>query len=159
MPDTNQHQRAYELAEDRKNGPPQNQAAAIGDEPETSAKGGSGKVASSQWIMMFIAVSIFWLAGLATNFLLPAIINIIMNYLIVLWLWVWQKPKGLPPPPFATATKGAAGVALRAAGPEGQAVAAEAAAADQVPGSDVLYIGLGGITPMFYLSALWYNNR
>ncbi|KKW29032.1 MAG: hypothetical protein UY71_C0005G0001, partial [Parcubacteria group bacterium GW2011_GWB1_52_7] len=51
------------------------------------------------------------------------------------------------------------GAALKAAGPGGQAAAGAVSIADRAPGSDILYVALGGITPVIYLSALWYNNR
>ncbi len=160
MPEINENQQAYELAEARRNRPPENQAETNdADSPGVSSSGNSGKVVSSQWMIMFTATGIFWLIALATSFLIPVIATAVINYLVVFSLWLWAKSKGLKPPTFATAAKGAAGAALKAAGPEGQAAAGVVSVADQAPGSDILYIALGGISPIFYLTALWYNNR
>ena len=159
MPDTNQHQRAYELAEDRKTRPGDQAEAAGGEDLETPPSGNPSNVVLSQWLIMFIAVGIVSLIAWAASFLIPVIATAVINYLVVFAVWLWAKSRGLKPPTFAPATKGVTGAALKAAGPGGQAAAGAVSIADRAPGSDILYVALGGITPVIYLSALWYNNR
>lgn len=99
----------------------------------------------AEWALLFAAAGLVWLLGLLLDLLIP-LVTFIVNYLVVLGLWMWAKAKGLKPPTFASAAGGVVGR-------EG------ATAVAAVPGSDVLYILLGGITPLIYLSALWWSNR
>ena len=133
-------------------------------EPEEGADtSGSGsapgvpKIDSAQWFLMFSAAGFFWLIGLGMDLLIP-FVTIVMNYCVVFALWFWAKTKGLKPPTFFSSA-GKLSKLAAVAGPEAKAASSAAGALGQAPGSDIIYIGLGGITPIIYLSALWWNNR
>lgn len=112
----------------------------------------AGNIASAQWLLMFMAATLVWLLGLLIDLVIP-FITFLMNYLVVGGIWFWAKTRGLKPPTFSSVAKKASAVATKAAGAKG----AESAL-DAVPGSDLAYIALGGITPIIYLAALWWNN-
>lgn len=109
-------------------------------------------VAGGQWLLMFMAATLVWLLGLLIDLVIP-FITFLMNYLVVGGIWFWAKTRGLKPPTFSSVAKKAGAVATKVVG----AKDAESAL-DAVPGSDLAYIALGGITPIIYLAALWWNN-
>lgn len=100
-------------------------------------------ITTAAWVTLFLAAGALWLLGLALNFLIPAV-TFIMNYCTVLGLWMWAEMNRLKPPSFGSAI---------------QKVSGKSAAVNEVPGSTLLYALLGGITPLVYLTALWWNNR
>ncbi|MBI4132157.1 MAG: hypothetical protein HY474_00825 [Candidatus Sungbacteria bacterium] len=117
----------------RPSGTPQGQPAA-------SAEAGVGTVT---WFMVLAGTAMASLFALVLGFIPP--LAAAVNFLVVLSLWMWAKHHGLRPPTFASAARKVGGKL--------------GAAAEQIPGSDFIYIALGGITPLIYLAALWWNNR
>lgn len=118
-------------------------------------------IGNAQWILMFSAAGVFWLVGLALDLVIP-FITVVMNYGVVFGIWMWAKNHNLKPPTFSSAARAGSEIANIAAASTGEKVGAGRSVAgtlDNAPGSDLLYIALGGITPVVYLAALWWNNH
>ncbi len=105
------------------------------------------------WVVTFLAIGIYSLVTIPLALFLAPVV-LVFNYLVVAGLWLWAKMRKLKPPTFGSSLKGPVGQA--ATGGAGAA----AQATDAVPGADIAFLVFSsGITPLIYLSALWWNNR
>ncbi|OHA00714.1 MAG: hypothetical protein A3C12_00585 [Candidatus Sungbacteria bacterium RIFCSPHIGHO2_02_FULL_49_20] len=116
------------------------------------------KIAPVVWGMLFAAAGLFSLIGYLADLLVP-FIALVINYCVVFLIWLWAKSHKLKPPNIGSLTKGATGSAIESAAPEAGAALEVANAAEKIPGSEWLYFVGGGVTPVYYLFALWNNNR
>lgn len=116
------------------------------------------------WLIAFLGVGLYSLFMIPVVFIVPPLVPV-LNYCVVLALWLWAKMRGLKPPTFSSSLNTGAGkVAARLAGPEVQAAAGAAQAAESIPGASVgaslfFVVFSSGITPFIYLASLWWNNR
>lgn len=155
MPEDIEHQHAYGLAAGRRGDRGARAEESAEDSPGFSQA--PAKVSPVVWGMWFGGALLATLIAYLSGFIHP-FLTICINYMFVFAIWFWAKINGLKPATLFSAAKGLAGGALTAAGPEGQAASAATSAVDQVPGSDLVYIGLGGATSLAYLGALWNSN-
>lgn len=118
------------------------------------------RVSITIWFFIGLGALIGWGLGLAASLLVP-IATFIVNFLIVLSIWFWAKTQGLKPPSFSSNLRKGGALVTKVVGnknlPAGSGIAERIEEA--VPGSDLLYIALGGIHPIAYLAALFINNR
>lgn len=115
---------------------------------------------SHPWLVMFLAVSLLWLLGLLLSFIIPLFVWVI-NFLTVLALWLWAKSQKLKPPAFRKVDlrELAKTAAPKESSNEGLPAGA-ASVASELLASDLVYVlSGGGISPLIYLTALWWNNR
>lgn len=129
-----------------------NEGVAGPTEPENAA--------NHPWLIMFLAVSLLWLLGVLLSFIILPFVWV-MNFLAVLALWLWAKSKKLKPPTFRKVNlKDLVKTATSKDGKNEGSPAEAASAVSEPPASDLVYIlSGGGISPLIYLTALWWNNR
>lgn len=140
-----QHERKTRLRQAQNGARRENAGQQTGGGANAQSAPDRAKVSTAQWLLMFSAAGLAWLGGLLLDLMIPAV-TLLVNYLAVLGIWMWAKMRGLQPPTFASAMRGAA-------------VPGAASAQAALPRSDMAYVLLGGITPILYLAALWWNNR
>ncbi|MBI2054690.1 MAG: hypothetical protein HYT39_01170 [Candidatus Sungbacteria bacterium] len=176
MPEINEHSRAAGLAEakhtDRKDTAESARSTADKQRrsPLTLSSGGISLVV---WLLLFAVAGVVTLISAGLN-LISGVLGFALNYGAVFMLWIWAKGKGLKPPTFTSSTKftikdpkalatykkwesemNQAGVTGGGAGGVGGALESVESA---IPGNDIIFIALGGISPAVYIFGLWMNN-
>lgn len=122
----------------------------------------SPDITPAQWAFIGFACFGVWVIGLLLDLIIP-FETFIANYLTVLALWMWAKGKGLNPPTFFSSINKGAAVTQVATGPAAGAgkgaVKVGEALEKAVPGSDIVYILVSGVTPLIYFFGLVMGNR